>query len=200
MQKIFRQQLISARREKFAGCTLKVCFFARVIREKGLDDIVNALLELNQEYKKTAFILDIYGPIQTGEEAWFDSLQGRFDHNIKYKGYVEPEEGISVLRNYYALVFPTRYKTEGIPGTILDSFYAGMPVITSKWDNCADVFEEGVTGVGYEIGDYKALKQCLKKAYENPESLSSLKGNCLKKANDYSPHKIIKIMTDRIKT
>lgn len=123
----------------------------------------------------------------------------KFSKDIKYKGFVEPDQSVSILKNYTALVFPTHYKTEGIPGTIIDAYSAGVPVITSLWNNSGDVFEENYTGWGYEIGSYEGLLNCLRKLEKKLDTFNSFKVNCLEKAKEYRPSEIMKIMLARIK-
>ena len=53
----------------------------------------------------------------------------------RYCGIKDPKDSVKTLKNYFALVFPTRFYTEGIPGTIIDAYYAGVPVIASKWES-----------------------------------------------------------------
>ena len=62
------------------------------------------------------------------------------------------------MKYYFALLFPTRFYTEGIPGTILDAYAAGIPVICSRWESCADVVDDGVTGITYPFEDMQMLK------------------------------------------
>ena len=175
---------------------IHLCFFSRIIREKGVEDIVNAVNQLNKN--NVIFDLDIYGPIQPGEEEWFTDLSQKFSNNIKYKGFVEPNQSVSILKNYTALVFPTHYKTEGIPGTIIDAYSAGVPIITALWSNSSDVFEEDYTGWGYEIGSYEGLLNCLHKLEKNLDVFNSFKVNCLEKAKEYMPSKIMKTMLAKI--
>lgn len=68
---------------------------------------------------------------------------------------------METLKNYFALVFPTLFYTEGIPGTIIDAYAAGLPVISSKWESYDDVIEDNITGVGYEFGSDDALVEIL---------------------------------------
>lgn len=181
-----------------SGFPIRLCFFSRVIREKGVEDIVSAVKQLNREDSERPFSLDIYGPVQPGEEQWFNDLRKTFDMYITYKGFVEPDQSVDVIKNYTALVFPTHYRTEGIPGTIIDAYSAGVPVITARWINCGDIFDEGVTGWSYEIDNYCGLVEQLRRLRSDPELFNSLKGNCIAKAKMFSPESIMKTMTARI--
>lgn len=173
---------------------LRLCFFSRVMRQKGVEDIVRAVREINTAEDKIVFSLDIFGPVQPGEEAWFQSIKQIFPPYIEYKGFVEPEDSVQVLKNYFALVFPTHYRTEGIPGTIIDAYSAGVPVITALWDNCSDIFEEGITGFGYELGNYDALVDCLNRISDNPIRLYSMKKNVLAYASNFAPNQIVPLL------
>lgn len=172
----------------------RLCFFARVTKEKGLEDAVDAVLSVNKKYGHMVYQLDVYGPVQGGQEEWFEQLKRKFSDCVKYRGFVEPEESVETLRDYFGMIFPTHYKTEGVPGTIIDAYAAGVPVVTARWDNCGDVIDEGVTGFGYELGNVDQLTECLNGIALNPERFISMKLNCVKKASEFMPEKIMEIM------
>lgn len=53
-------------------------------------------------------------------------MKKKFPPYIKYCGTVSFDKTTEVLKEYFALVFPTRFYTEGIPGTIIDAFASGL--------------------------------------------------------------------------
>lgn len=177
---------------------LNICTFSRVMKEKGIEDIVNAVKEVNEKYKKTIYSLDIYGPVDDQQTDWFDELQKSFPDYIKYKGMVQFDKSVEVLKDYFFLAFPTRFYTEGIPGTILDAYAAGVPVVASKWESFNDVVDDGLTGIGYEFADYKDLKQKLEHIYEKPNEIIDLKKSCVNKSEEYLPHVAIKVLMDEL--
>lgn len=170
---------------------LKLCTFSRVLEEKGIEDAVKAVTEINTEKKETVFTLDIYGSIDTGYEAKFMKIMEHFPDYIKFKGEINPRESIDTLKNYYVLLFPTHYYTEGIPGTILDAFSAGLPVIYSKWENSNDLFDSLETGIGYDFGKYEQFKNTLLEIGIHTDKINEMKENCIIMANEYSPKKIM---------
>ena len=100
---------------------LRICTFSRIMKEKGTEDIVRAVQEINEQYGKTVLELDIIGKIDDGYRDRFKQLVDTFPDYISYKGMVEPYESVETVREYAALVFPTHYRTEGVPGTIIDA-------------------------------------------------------------------------------
>ncbi len=57
------------------------------------------------------------------------------------------------------MLFPTKFKTEGIPGTIIDAYASGLTVVSSIWDNYNEIIDDGITGIGYEIDNYNDFKK-----------------------------------------
>ena len=177
---------------------LRLCTFSRVMPEKGIADVVESVRAVNEKHGEVALELDVYGKIDPNYIEWFEEFQKTFPPYIRYCGMVEPHESVATLKEYFALVFPTRYKTEGIPGTIIDAYAAGLPVITALWNNCVDVFEEGVTGFGFALGNTVALTSALERALDEKEALSSMRFACLKKAREFSPEKAISVLIENI--
>ena len=182
-------ELIEQKRPPF-----KLCTFSRVSEMKGIRIAVDVIRSLNVQFPNPIFTLDIYGPMEECDVEWFDNLQKKFTPEIKYKGVVTYDKCIDVLSNYFALLFPTRFYTEGIPGTIMDSYAAGVPVISSKWKSFVDVIDDNETGYGYEFDNANELQKILIDVYKNPELINRLKINCLKKAKDYTPKSVLPIL------
>ena len=172
--------------------------YEQLLEEKGIEDIINAVKEVNEKYKKTIYTLDIYGPVDRQQTDWFEQLQKSFPDYVKYKGMVQFDKSVEVLKEYFFLAFPTRFYTEGIPGTILDAYAAGVPVVASKWESFNDVVDDESTGIGYEFADYQDLKHKLEHIYEKPEEIIALKKTCLKKAEEYLPQAAIEALIDEL--
>ena len=88
-------------------------------------------------------------------------------------------------------LFPTKYKTEGVPGSIIDSYFAGLPVLASKWESYNDVIDEGKTGIGFEFGNYEDFVAKLKWSIENSGAINKMKFECVRKAKEYTPESVI---------
>ena len=181
-----KEQLVYADEQPY-----KLCTFSRVMKEKGIEDAINSVKVINEKYSKTVFALDIYGPIDKDQIEWFDNLQKEFPEYVRYGGLVPFDKSVEVLKDYFALLFPTRFFTEGIPGTIIDAYAAGIPVISAKWQSFADILEDGVTGMGYEFGNENALTDILLYTLQNPDKVNALKENCIKEAQKYMPKYVV---------
>ena len=178
----------------------KLVTFSRVTEKKGIGTAADLVMKLNEKYDREVFTLDIYGPVDPGEDkGWFAEQQKHFTGAITYKGNVPFNKSVEILSGYFALLFPTQYYTEGIPGTIIDSYAAGVPVISARWKSYADVVIEGVTGLGYEFNTNVDFERILESIVADPSIVARLKDGCIKKAEDFLPENAIKPLFERIK-
>lgn len=176
------------------GEPYKLCTFSRVMKEKGIEDAVQAVRAVNERYGRIMYTLDIYGQVDSAQTEWFEDLKAAFPEYIRYGGIVPFDQSVEVLKDYFALLFPTRFYTEGIPGTLIDAYAAGIPVISAKWESFIDIVDENDTGVGYDFADVEALINVLFTAAENPSVFNNMKIACLEKAKRDTPEKVIGIL------
>lgn len=163
---------------------LRACTFSRVMPEKGIEDAIDAVKILN--HKEFQVELDIFGAVDKNCTNWFEQIQRGFPEYIRYMGCIEPDKSIDILRQYDVLLFPTHYATEGIPGTIIDAYFAGVPVIAARWNSFEDVICDGITGIGYAMDNKTGLVEALKTILANPRTLNRMQKNCLDASKKYS--------------
>lgn len=176
----------------------RLCTFSRVMREKGMEDAVQAVKAVNEKHGRTVFTLDIYGQVDAEQTEWFENLKATLPDYVKYGGLVPFDKSVEVLKSYFALLFPTRFYTEGIPGTIIDAYAAGVPVISAEWESFSDMVKEGETGFGYRFGEQDEFVKLLDSIAENPEKINKLRLGCLKEAQKYTPENAIKTILGKM--
>lgn len=175
-----------------------ICTFSRVMIEKGIEDAINTVININKESDSLLFTLDIYGQIDPKYKEQFNKIMSSVPSYIKYKGKVPFDKSVEILKNYFLLLFPTHFYTEGIPGTIIDAYAAGVPVVSSAWQSADDIVDHDNTGWIYKFRDTGGLKETLINAADNPEKVTKMKKNCVKKAWNYHPENLIKELLERI--
>ena len=179
------------------GEPYKLCTFSRVMKEKGIEDAVNAVKEVNEEAGRIVYTLDIYGQIDSGQAQWFENLQTTFPDYINYRGIVDYDESVDVLKNYFALLFPTYYNGEGFAGTILDAMAAGIPIVASNWKYNTEIINENI-GFVYPVRDQESFIRILKMVADNPRILLDKKKDCLREAGKYTPSFVLRSLKSRI--
>ena len=112
----------------------KFVFVSQIKLEKGVNIIIQAFEELGEEY-----FIDFFGPMMD-DRVNFNDLAP----NINYRGTLKPNNVRKAMNDYNFLLLPSFYEGEGYPGIILESFSAGLPVLSTYWkaipeivnDNC----------------------------------------------------------------
>lgn len=183
------EELVYAKDEPY-----KLCTFSRVMKEKGIEEAVNAVIAVNDELGRIVYTLDIYGQIDSNQIDWFKRLELRFPEYIKYKGLVDFDKTTNVLKNYFALLFPTYYEGEGFAGTLIDALAAGVPVIASDWRYNSEVIKDKKNG--FII--HKSLKAELIRVLNNTDKINEIKKINIKDAENYLPRNVVNKIINRI--
>lgn len=176
----------------------RFCTFSRVMKEKGIEDAVNAICQINERTKTATCVLDIYGKVDENQQEWFNDLVKNAPKEISYKGCAPFDKSVETLKGYYALLFPTYYNGEGFAGTLLDAFAAGVPVIASDWRYNAEIVDHGVNGYIFKTGSIDDLVDKMLKAIDNRDCWMNLKKNCVEKALAFSPENVIGTLISKI--
>lgn len=126
----------------------RLVFMSRIVKEKGIETVFQIADYFNKPEmrKKCAVSIDFYGEISSKDKEFFFRKLPHYGQMIQYKGILSPDEITHTLCTYDALILPTRYPTEGVPGAIIDAYMAGIPVMVSDWIYSRDVVKHEKTG------------------------------------------------------
>lgn len=119
--------------------TVDFIFVARVMKEKGIDQYLDAAKYINNKYPETRFHVCGFC-----EEDYKDILKKLNDEGtIIYHGAVD--NMIEIYRIAACTVHPTYYP-EGLSNVLLESAASGRPIITTNRSGCREVVDDGVNG------------------------------------------------------
>ena len=163
---------------------LHLVFLARIMMEKGIDVIFGYADWLSKQSRNDVSI-DFYGMIDPKDKDYFESQVAKFNF-IEYKGVIQQSDIPEVLEKYDALLFPTHFPTEGIPGSVLDAYNAGIPVIASDWTYAHELIEDGKTGVIIPFEDnQEAFNSTCEDLLKDTQKLNRMKDNAKARAKEY---------------
>lgn len=174
----------------------KICTMSRVTPMKGILDAISVIKKIKSDGYEV--ILDIYGPIEDGFEEAFYSKLNRLPKVIKYCGKVNYYNASSAIANYDLLLFPTYYMTEGIPGTIIDAYCAGVPVVAYCWISGQEVIKDGITGLLVNQGNIDGLYRAITNLINKKNLLMKMKKNCKTEYQLYKSDIAIKTLLEEL--
>lgn len=130
--------------------TVDFAFIARIMREKGIEQYLDAAQYIRKKYPNTRF--HICGFCEQNYKEKIEELvkQGI----VIYHGLVR--DMTEIYKMISCVVHPTYYP-EGISNVLLESAACGRPIITTNRSGCREVVDDGVNGYVVREKDSKDL-------------------------------------------
>lgn len=146
---------------------LKVIFTARMLREKGVEDLVAAAEILREEYQdKVEFLL--CGDLSNNPNALTrQELENLTDNKyIKWLGY--RTDVLQLLKESDIMCFPSYYR-EGVPKSLIEASACGLPIITTDSVGCRDTVVHKKNGYIVRPHSPGEIAKALRKLFKNPD-------------------------------
>ena len=159
---------------------LKCIFFSQVSEDKGSDIVIEAARLLPEVH------FDIYGRLVDEYASSFTAKIETLD-NVKYCGIYKGSdiEKYILFQNYDVLLFPTRCETEGVPGTLVEAKFAGIPCVVSNVSHNAELVLDDKEGIVLRENTVACMIDAIVYLDKNRERLLEMKKNSLKSAGTY---------------
>ena len=114
-------------------------FISRIMKEKGIDQYLDAAMFIKEKYPNTTFHICGFC-----EEAYEEKLKELNDKGtIVYHGLVKNVK--EVLKDMHCTIHPTYYP-EGMSNVLLESSACARPIITTDRSGCREVIDDRVNG------------------------------------------------------
>ncbi len=142
---------------------VRFLFVGRIMREKGVDELFEAMTRLIAEYGDNV-ALDVVGMFEEAYQQRIEKLQN--EGVIVFHGYQQDVRPFYEMAN--CVVLPSYH--EGMSNVLLEAAACGRPLITSRIHGCMEAVEDGASGYLCEVGDteslYSAMKRFMKSTRE----------------------------------
>ena len=119
--------------------TTEFVFISRIMKEKGIDQFIEAAKHITIKYPNAKFHVCGFC-----EEKYEDILRNlQIDGVLTYHGMVRDVR--EILKKTHCTIHPTYYP-EGLSNVLLESAASGRPIITTDRSGCKEVVDYGVNG------------------------------------------------------
>lgn len=139
-------------------------FVGRIVRDKGMIELVNAWRVLRAEDPNLHLLIvgpfERHDPLPPGAEALL-----REDRRVHLTGPVDETPPLYAAMD--VVVLPT-YR-EGFPNVLLEAAAMGLPVVASRVPGCVDAVRDGLTGALVPPRDAIALAAAIRRYLADPE-------------------------------
>lgn len=149
--------------------SINFLFIARLIKEKGIYEYVNAAKVVKAQYPNTEFT--VLGSIDNSNLGALkqQELDALVDSGlINYPGHVDDVQ--SWIANSHVFVLPSYYR-EGVPRSTQEAMAIGRPIITTDVPGCRETVVDGVNGFLVKKWDQNDLAKKMIYFIEHPDQI-----------------------------
>ncbi len=148
---------------------VKFVLVARLMKEKGVELLMNGARVLKSQYPNSEFHI-IGEPPENSSSAVSKKELEELDRNgtIVYHG--KSNNVAKSISELDIFVLPTYYR-EGVPRSILEALSSGMPIITTMQPGCKETVIDRKNGFLIPPKEEKPLVEAMKYFLDNPEQI-----------------------------
>ena len=153
--------------------TFTFCFVGRMVRDKGINELVHSFLRLYQKDERVRLLL--VGPFEKELDPVLPEVEEHILHHpgICYMGYQNDVRPFLVASD--ALVFPS-YR-EGFPKVVIQAGAMGLPAIVTDINGCNEIVLPDLNGVIIPSKDEQALYESMKYFASHPVEVERMAAN-----------------------
>lgn len=179
-------------RRNFASDNEKIVFFVgRLVNEKGVHVLVDAIPKVTHFYNDVKFVIAGKGP-------QLEYLKGKvwamgIAHRVYFTGYIRDEDLLKLYKCADVAVFPSLYEPFGI--VALEGMVANVPVVVSDTGGLGEIVYHGIDGMKSYTGNANSLADSILEILHDPDKAESMKKKALEKVHATYNRNIISSQT-----
>ncbi len=166
------------RRDFYAAPEEKIVFYVgRLVREKGVQVLLEAIPQVLARVPNVKFIIGGKGPYEGELRALAANLG--VSSRVYFTGYVDDEVRNALYHWADVAVFPSLYEPFGI--VILEAMAARTPVVATDTGGISEIIEHGLDGLKVPPGDSRALADSILSVLYDPARAKMMQERAFRK-------------------
>ena len=132
-----------------------ITFVGRIVKDKGINELVESFIELNQKYTNLKLLLvgdyeEHLNPIKKENKSLMDSSK-----NIIMVGFQKDIRDFLAISDLFVL---PSYR-EGLPNSLIEAGSFGIPLLATNINGCNEIIVHKKNGILVEKKDKKSLQE-----------------------------------------
>ena len=144
---------------------VKIIFTARMLKEKGVEDLVSAAEILRKDYNGEIEFL-LCGDLSSNPNALTETDMARMTDGDYIKWLGHRDDVCELLKESHIMCFPSYYR-EGVPKSLIEASAIGRPIVTTDSVGCRDTVREGENGFIVPCHSPESIAEALVKLISN---------------------------------
>jgi len=161
-------------------------FAGRIIKEKGIFEVVEAYSMIKDEYNATLIVVGDGGDYESLKQV---ITEKRLSDGVILTGFIPEREVVKYYANSDILVFPT-YFPEGFPMALFNSVAAGMAVVTTPVRAAVDFLSSPENCLWVEPQNSNSVYNAIKKLLDDQQLMERMRENNVRIAAQFSKQQV----------
>lgn len=172
---------------------IKFLFMGRLLKDKGLMEVLEAVKNLKKKY---SFTFSIAGEIDQGNPKSINSQElVELSKHCNYVGFCE--DSVKIIGEHDVMVLPS-YR-EGLSKFLLEGMASRKAIVAANVPGCHELVEHNYNGFLCEAKDSKSLETSMELCIKKPDSLNEYGNNSFQKVQEYNLENITKKIMETYK-
>jgi len=168
-------------RNKYAMPNEKIVFFVgRLVNEKGVHVLIDAIPKILQYYNDAKFVIAGKGPQM--DYLVNKTKEMNIAHKVVFTGYISEIDLMKLYKCVDVAVFPSLYEPFGI--VALEGMVANVPVVVSDVGGLGGIVDHGNDGMKAYTGNANSLADNILEILHNTQKAEEMKKKAYEKVNN----------------
>ena len=159
--------------EKIRSDKFTFIFIGRLVRDKGINELVHAFQRLSAKYHSIRLLL--VGRLESELDPLTTETIAEIEHNPAIEAVGQQQDVRPWLLASDVFVFPS-YR-EGFPNVVIEAGAMGLPSIVTDINGSREIIIEGQNGIIIPSKDSDSLYSAMESFINNPEQVSAMAWN-----------------------
>ncbi|MFD2552349.1 glycosyltransferase family 4 protein [Bizionia sediminis] len=174
---------------------INVLFLGRIQNLKGVEELIDAIIALNENSQLLNFKFNIVG--HENKKGYVNELMSKLENNnvpadkVSFLGRLVGKDKFRLYASNDVYVLPSY--TEGCPNSLLEALASGLFCITTRVGALSDLIIPKENGLFVNVSDSKDLLKAFQYCFENPAYNKNRKANAQLYSEAFSINKITQL-------
>lgn len=148
-----------------------ITFIGRIVKDKGIDELLNVFSKLSQKYSKIKLLL--IGDYKNESDPISERGEEIIQTN-KAITYLEFQEDVGAYLSISSLFVLPSYR-EGLPNVLIEAGSYGIPLVATDINGCNEIIKNNYNGLLVKKKDEKDLLEAIEKFIVDKEYYNFIK-------------------------
>jgi glycosyltransferase involved in cell wall biosynthesis len=156
---------------------MNVLFLGRVQNLKGIEELIDAIIQLHEKNELKCFKFTIVGHEE--KAGYIEILKDKLaiingiDFNVTFTGRITGNDKFRIYSLNETFILPSY--TEGCPNSVIEALASGLFCITTKVGAMPDIIEDGKNGLLIEEKSSDAIVEALLYCYKHKSEIENVR-------------------------